>query len=493
LQVKSHHQHHDILLSFIGKLFIVGVIIMAQNCESKEYRTSPHAGTWYPGNPEDLRDQINLFLQDVHVPVHGEIYGLISPHAGYMYSGPVAAFSYKTIEGQHFDNIIVIGPSHHHGFSGISVDTAAGRTTPLGTVDFDIDLARRIITQDKRIGYEPDAHAEEHSVEIQIPFLQVVQKEMHLVEIIMGSQDLETCELLSKALAHVCKNKKVLLIASTDLSHFHSQDKAESLDNRVVEAVARFDPDLLFNRLRTDSCEACGGGPIVAVMMATKALGATHTKPLRYATSGTISGDYSRGVVGYLAAVMYTEAKSEVGVDLGFSEEEKNTLKEIARRSIEAAVKHETQPEFNDVTGKLVEPYGIFVTLNKHGNLRGCIGRIIGDQPLYVSCQQMAVAAALEDPRFRKVTEDELDDLKIEISILTPPERITDFSLITIGRDGLIIGKGYNRGLLLPQVATDYNWSVEEFLEQTCHKAGLPSDAYKSPDAEVYKFSAEVF
>ena len=466
---------------------------MAHSCESRDFRQSPHAGTWYPGTEQELTQQIEKFLHEVEPGFPGEIFGLVTPHAGYVYSGPVAAYAYKAILDMTFDNVIVIGPSHYHGFSGVSVDTMAGRVTPLGTVEFDTNLAMAIIAQDKRIRYDPGAHIEEHSVEIQIPFLQKVQRELHLVEIVMGTQDLETCKLLSNALVKTCKGKKVLLIASSDLSHFHQQNIAEQLDNRIVEAVSKYDPEMLFNRLKTDSCEACGGGPIVVVMMATKALGATHSHSLKYATSGTISGDYSRGVVGYLAAAFYKEQSPAVGIDLGFSDAEKTQLKDIARRSIEAAVKKEKQPEFKNITGKLIEPYGVFVTLNKQGNLRGCIGRIIGDQALYLSCQQMAVAAALEDPRFRRVTEDELADLEIEISILTPPERITDFSRIKIGRDGLIISKGYNRGLLLPQVATDYGWSVEEFLEQTCHKAGLPSDAYKSSDAEVYMFSAEVF
>ncbi|MBN2621541.1 AmmeMemoRadiSam system protein B [candidate division WOR-3 bacterium] len=466
---------------------------MAHSCESKDFRESPHAGTWYPGTELELRQQITTFLDNVELHITGEISGLVSPHAGYIYSGPVAAYAYKMIQDQTFDNVVVIGPSHRYGFIGVSVDTMAGRITPLGTVDFDVDLARAIIACDKHIKYDPRAHSEEHSVEIQIPFLQIVQRELHLVEIVMGTQDMETCTMLSNALVKACKGKRVLLIASSDLSHFHTQDVAEELDNRIVEAVSQYDYQMLFNRLRTDSCEACGGGPIITVMMATKELGATDSKMLHYATSGTVTGDYSQGVVGYLAAVFYKAHDADVGIDLGFSDSEKQQLKDIARRSIEAAVKDKEQPEFKNMTGKLLEPYGVFVTLNKHGNLRGCIGRIIGDQPLYLSCQQMAIAAALEDPRFNPVRKDELDDLTIEISILTPPERITDFSKITIGPDGLIINKGYNRGLLLPQVAVEYGWTAEEFLEQTCHKAGLPSNAYKSPDAEVFKFSAEVF
>jgi AmmeMemoRadiSam system protein B/AmmeMemoRadiSam system protein A len=480
-------------MSFVNKILLVGVIVMTQNCESSEYRQSPHAGSWYPGTEQELNNQINKFLLEVEHRLHVEVNGLISPHAGYIYSGPVAAYAYSMIQNMDFDAVIVIGPSHHYGFSGVSVDTMAGRVTPLGAVDFDLDLARAIIDQDKHIFYLPAAHEQEHSVEIQIPFLQVVLNEFRLVEIIMGTQDEKTCTMLSKALVKACKNKNILLVASSDLSHFHDQSTAEELDNRIIDAVAQYDPGLLLDRLQTDRCEACGGGPIATVMMTTKALGATNSKPLRYATSGTISGDYSRGVVGYLAAVFYKEKKTDIGIDLGFSDVEKNQLKDIARRSIEAAVKDKRQPEFKNITGKLIEPYGVFVTLNKHGNLRGCIGRIIGDQPLYLSCQQMAIAAALEDPRFNRVTEDELDDLDIEISVLTPPQPVTDFSQIEIGRDGLIITKGYNRGLLLPQVAAEYGWTVEEFLEQTCHKAGLPGNAYKSPDAQVLMFSAEVF
>ncbi len=479
-------------MKFFLKILLLGAIIMVQNCESKEYRESIHAGSWYPGKEEKLRKEIQKFMKNARVRVHGEIYGLISPHAGYIYSGPVAAFAYKIVEDQKFDDVIIIGPSHRHGFYGASVDTMAGRRTPLGEVDFDLELARKLIKMNKNISYTPEAHLEEHSVEIQIPFLQVALKEFKAVEIIMGTQDYSNCEMLSNAIVNATKGKKVLIVASSDLSHYHPHKEAERLDNLVIEAVAKYDPELLYNRLSKDSCEACGGGPIITTMLATKKLGATKAKPIMYATSGNTSGDYSK-VVGYLAATFYKEEKMDVGVDLGFTKEEKAKLKEIARKSVEAAVKGKKLPEFKNISGKLREPYGIFVTLNKHSTLRGCIGRIISDQPLYISCEQMARAAALEDPRFPAVTEKELPDLEIEISILTPLEKVKDFNDIVIGRDGLVISKGYARGLLLPQVAAEYGWTVEQFLEETCHKAGLPADAYKSKDAEIHKFSAEVF
>lgn len=479
-------------MNFFLKVILIGAVIMAQNCDSKEYRASIHAGTWYPGTEKELKKMLHGFLEDARGRVHGEIYGLISPHAGYIYSGPVAAFAYKTVDGMEFDDVIIIGPSHYHGFYGASVDTMAGRETPLGKVDFDLELARALIKQNKNIIYEPGAHSKEHSTEIQVPFLQTVLEKFRVIEIVMGAQDYNICEMLSEAILKVCAGKKILIVASSDLSHFHPQREAEQLDQLVIDAVSRYDPKVLSNRLDKDSCEACGGGPMVTAMLVTKKLGAIKAKPVMYATSGNISGDYSQ-VVGYLAAVFYKEKETEVGIGLGFSEKEKARLKEIARKSVEAAVKGETLPEVKNVPEKLKELYGVFVTLNKHGNLRGCIGRIIGDQALYMSVLHMARAAALEDPRFPAVTKNELADLEIEISVLTPLQQVKDFDEIVINRDGLYITKGYNSGLLLPQVAAEYGWTVEEFLEETCHKAGLPSDAYKSKDAKIFKFSAEVF
>jgi AmmeMemoRadiSam system protein B/AmmeMemoRadiSam system protein A len=479
-------------MQFFLRILIIGVFFMAQNCEAKEYRASPHAGSWYPGDEVQLREIIDGFMKNARSRVHGEIYGLVSPHAGYIYSGPVAAFAYKTVEGMEFDDVIVIGPSHRHGFRGASVDTLAGRQTPLGKIDYDTDLARKIIAADKNIGYEPAAHAAEHSIEIQMPFVQYTIKKFKAVEIIMGTQDNKTCEILSKAIVNATKGRKVLIIASSDLSHYHSQEDAEHLDNMVMEAMAKFDPELLYNRLKTDSCEACGGGPIITAMLVARQLGADKSKPLYYATSGDITGDRAQ-VVGYMAAALYKQQEMKVGIDLGFSKEEKEKLKTIARETIEAVVRGKKTTMPTGITKKMKEPYGIFVTINKNGKLRGCIGRIIGDQPLYLSCQQMAHAAALQDPRFPQVTEDELDDLEVEISILTPMKRVTNTDEIVIGRDGLYIRKGMYSGLYLPQVAAEYGWTVDEFLAQTCYKAGLPTDSLNSKDTEVYRFSAEVF
>jgi AmmeMemoRadiSam system protein B/AmmeMemoRadiSam system protein A len=472
---------------------VFGILIMAQNCKAGEFRPSAHAGTWYPGTAQELSADLKKYLGNVRGRLNGDIRGLVAPHAGYVYSGPIAAYAYRAVEGMEFDAVIVIGPSHAYGFAGASIDTMAGRTTPLGTVKYDLALARAIMKADKNIRYEPGAHAAEHSTEIQVPFVQTVLPGCPVLEIVMGDQSLPACRRLADAVFKAAGDRKVLVVASTDLSHYHNQAQAETLDQRVIEAVAAFDPERLAGLLAAESCEACGGGPVVTAMLLAKKLGATAAKPLVYATSGDITGDRSQ-VVGYLAAAFYVEKPAgDVGVRLGFTDPEKELIRTIARQAIEAAVRGEKPPAVGDLPARLKENYGIFVTIKKHGELRGCIGHIIADQPLYKSCQEMARAAALNDPRFPAVKVRELPDLAIEISVLTPMERLTDPSSIVIGRDGLIIRKGYQSGLLLPQVAAEYGWTAEEFLAQTCRKAGLPQDAYQDQDAEIYKFSAEVF
>lgn len=469
---------------------------MTQTCAGKNFRDSLHAGTWYPGSEQELKNAIKDYLDGARARDHGQVRALIAPHAGYVYSGPVAGFSYRAVINKEYDLVIVIGPSHRHGFEGASVDMAAGRRTPLGNVPFDLDRAKKLRKECRVVTYDAMAHSQEHSTEIQMPFLQVVLKKFKALEIVMGTQDWETCAALADGIVAIARGQKVLVVASSDLSHYHRQAEAEALDKHVIKAVRDFDPGLLSRELSEDSCEACGGGPIITAMLAAKKMGADGAEILAYATSAETSGDRTQ-VVGYLAACLYEKgagADSEkVGVELGFTEEEKAQLKKIATRTIEAVVRSKDVPEFEAFTGRLNEPFGVFVTITKAGNLRGCIGHIVADQPLYRITSEMAKAAAQCDPRFDPLTVEELDEIEIEISVLTPFEPVTDFKEIVIGRDGLIVRRGYCTGLLLPQVATDYGWTVEEFLEHTCNKAGLPKKAYREKGTEIFKFSAQVF
>ncbi|MDY7031909.1 MAG: AmmeMemoRadiSam system protein B [Thermodesulfobacteriota bacterium] len=475
---------------------------MAQSNNKKgEVRRPVVAGAFYPGDPVVLKQQIKDFLDsEPEVEMKGKIIAIISPHAGYMYSGQVAAFGYTLLEGSDFKKVIVIAPSHRARFHGASVYNKTGYETPLGTVPVDGTLCANIMAQHKLIDHYPQAHSQEHSLEVQVPFLQTVLNSFQLVPIVMGSQDFESCRILSNAIVNVIKDDDVLIVASSDLSHFYHYDKAVRLDRVVLDHIEKFDAKGLARDLAEGRCEACGGGPMITAMLIAKKLGANNSKVLKYANSGDVTGDKS-GVVGYASAVIYKnqkdagdKAKNErVGVDLGLNKEEKKTLLHIAKTTIECKAKKQEVPEFHITSDVLREKRGAFVTLHKRGGLRGCIGNIRGNNPLYMTIRQMASAAAFDDPRFPPVTKEELADLDIEISVLTPLRIVEDVGEVEVGKHGIYIEKGYQSGLLLPQVATEQRWDRMTFLEQTCYKAGLPKNAWREKDTRVYIFSADIF
>jgi MEMO1 family protein len=480
------------------------VMAVGQTVPPEQVRESVLAGSWYPAAPEELRQTIESFLARVPPAAstsEGQLIALISPHAGYVYSGQVAAYAYKLLEKQKFPTVIVIAPSHHARFSGVSVYDRGGFRTPLGVVPLDQDLITALEKRDKRIRFLPEAHAKEHALEIQLPFLQVVMPGFKLVPLIMGEQDLETCQWLAEAIADVVKNKSVLLVASSDLSHFHSYDEAKRLDQVVLDKVAALDPEGFLQSLASGKCEACGGGPIAATLLAAHRLGATRSRVLDYANSGDVTGDRSR-VVGYMAAALWAdtsgggERKSEapkVGVDLGLSADEKAVLHRIARETIEAKLLGKKSPSLDGLSATLKENRGAFVTLKTHGQLRGCIGRLVADRPLGEVVADMALAAAFQDPRFSSLRADELKDLEIEISALTPFKKIVGVDEIQVGKHGILMRNGSSSGLLLPQVATDYGWDRTTFLENTCQKAGMSKGCWKDKGTEIYLFSADVF
>jgi AmmeMemoRadiSam system protein B/AmmeMemoRadiSam system protein A len=464
-------------------------------------RKSVIAGTWYPAHPETLKKEIRRYLDKASVdPPKGILKGLIAPHAGYIYSGWVAAYAYKLLEASPRRRIVIVAPSHHAYFHGASVYTPGGYETPLGVVPPDREIIEELLNPAHAgtsvVKDLPEAHAREHSLEIQLPFLQVVLgNNFLLTPIVMGIQTYETAEALGKALARVLKNKDdVLLIASSDLSHYHSEREAHELDRRIADRITAFDSEGLFEDIRKGLSEACGAGPMAAVMIACKELGATKSVVLKYATSADVTGDRS-AVVGYLAAAFLDNPGhgKKVGVDLGLSEEEKRILKELAYNTIKAKLEGKSLPTIEKPTGKLLERRGAFVTIHKNKQLRGCIGYVEGHRPLWETVRDMAIQAAFHDPRFPPLSAEEFPYIDIEISVLTPLEPLKNISDIEIGKHGLVVRKGFYSGLLLPQVAAEYGWSRETFLEWTCRKAGLPPDAWKSKDVEIYVFSADVF
>ncbi|MDO8722580.1 MAG: AmmeMemoRadiSam system protein B [Syntrophales bacterium] len=466
-------------------------------------RKSSIAGSWYPNSPKVLQANIADFFRQVpDDPIEGRVMGMVAPHAGYVYSGQVAAYAYKLIQGQVFDAVIVIGPSHRMPFTGVSVYNRGGYETPLGTVAVDSGLADRLMAQSGIVSANPSVHMQEHSIEIHLPFLQAALGDFPFVPLLMGNQDRRTCEGLAEVIASAVGEKKVLLVGSSDLSHFHSYDEAVKLDSLALAYLDKLDPDGFLKDLEKQKFEACGGGPAAVAMMAAKRLGAGRSKLLKYANSGDVTGDRS-SVVGYAAAVFYNDRESgehadsrnrlRDGAGTGLTEGDRQTLLNIVRATIEAKLKGIAIPEPAGLTEILKKERGAFVTLKKHDRLRGCIGYIEARSPLYKTIEEMAAAAAFNDPRFPPLRQEEWKDVTIEISVLSPLKEIHDVKEIEVGRHGLYIMKGGRCGLLLPQVATEYNWDSMTFLKETCHKAGLPSHAWKDEDTKIFIFSADIF
>ncbi len=452
------------------------------------------AGIFYPSDPHELQRMVHGFIGNVkRERIDGNIIALISPHAGYAYSGQVAAYAYKIVEGMEFDDVIVIAPSHRVDFVGASIYDGEGYETPLGIAPIDTELARGISQRSKIIKYVPQSHAQEHSLEVQIPFLQSVLKGFSFVPMVMGpTWNLEVCRHLSQAIIKSLEGRRGLIIASSDLTHSHDYQKVVEQDAILARHIERFDISGLEEDLRKGRCQACGGGPIVVAMMAAQGLGAGRAKVLKLTNSGDVTGRKSPGnyVVGYMAAVFYQGLEKWRA---GLTVEEKQHLHHIARRAIKEAIRGKPVPECTVESRALIEKRGTFVTLRIRGQLRGCIGRISGIKPLCRTVGEMAVAAAFHDPRFRPVTETELRDLEIEISVLTPPKRIRDVEEIEVGRHGILLEREFHSGLLLPQVATECGWDRKTFLERCCLKAGLPRDAWQDEKTRICTFCAEVF
>jgi hypothetical protein len=274
--------------------------------EPQDVRKAILAGTWYPANPGQLRQLITGYLlkADTGIP-QGDLKAIIVPHAGYPYSGQVAAYAYRLLQNaSSFKRVVLIGPSHRFPVKGISVNLQSGYETPLGFVPVDRALGEKLIQSSDNIRWIPQAHAREHCLEIQIPFLQAVLENFQIVPLLMGQQDMDTCRGLSQTLTRVLGDAEgTLFLASTDLSHFHSDAQARTLDMAFIDHVRAFDPEALAGAMAGGSCEACGGGAAVVVMMAARKAGADRSAVLHYANSGDVTGD-RRQVVGYMSAAL---------------------------------------------------------------------------------------------------------------------------------------------------------------------------------------------
>ncbi len=452
-------------------------------------RPAAVAGSFYPGDPTTLRADVEAFLASVHPTVSkGRLVALMVPHAGYEYSGKVAATSYKTLNGGRWRRIILIGPSHYVAFDGFAVDDSSAWRTPLGDVPVDRQTATALLARDRRFRVFPPAHAKEHALETQLPFLQVMLKDFAIVPITVGSHDPEDATVLADALVDLLRDAGTLVIVSCDLSHYYAYERAVAMDGAALLPISKLDVEGLQQALATGVSEIDAPGAVLAMVLALRRMGLHEMSLLTYANSGDVTGENSR-VVGYgaLAAAMTDEPP------LVLDDAARTDLLRIARRTITEALRDGRWTTATANDQRFAMPRGVFVTITEAGQLRGCIGTIEPVMPLVEAVQHAAASAATHDPRFQPMTPRELDQAQLEISILSPLEPVQRVDEIRVGMHGLYLVHGDHSGLLLPQVAPEQGWDREQLLDGVCRKAGLPADAWRSPEARLYRFTVEHF
>jgi len=456
------------------------------------------SGQFYEADPKRLSANIDAFFsQSTVVPSEKRVDILIAPHAGYMYSGGVAAYSFKSVSQQQYNTIVILAPSHYVSFDGISIWKEGGFQTPLGIVDVDDKFTAKIINANDKFYFTPEAFDREHSLEVEIPFLQKTFSGFKIVPVIMGQASFELLSNFAVTLNETIGDRKdVLVVVSTDLSHYHDDASARKMDHRTIEAVKELKAEQVFKECQLRTMEMCGCVPVTAALLYAKLKGLDGGEILRYANSGDVSGDTDR-VVGYTSIVFYGK-NGKTGKDTDsslFTLEQKKQLIDIARNTINEYVRTGKKIDVQVSDERLLWEEGAFVTIHKNGNLRGCIGNIIGRKPLYQTVRDMAIASSTQDPRFPPVTVDELDDIDVEVSVLSKPKVITNIDEIQLGVHGVIVSQGPSHsGVFLPQVADDTQWTKEEFLSHLCsQKANLPADAWKDPKTKIEIFTAEVF
>jgi AmmeMemoRadiSam system protein B/AmmeMemoRadiSam system protein A len=437
---------------------------------------------------------------------------IVVPHAGYIFSGQIAADGFRQVSDAQVDVVVLLGTNHTTpGFTGISVQPKGAYQTPLGPAAVDEAVAAALLAENRDCTTNTGPQDREHSVEVQVPFVQILFPKARIVPAVIGAQDPDTCRRFGETLARVLKGRRSLIVASSDLSHYPEYETAVSIDRKTLEAIAAFDLRGLDRRLRelertsprgVDTC-ACGEAPIMAAAAAAKSLGASRGIVVSYANSGdTLIGELSR-VVGY-GAVAYCTGSVKAEVLQSFARlpapptahplqaDDKKALLAFAREAIRRYLTTDTLPLPRGFSSRLQFRQGAFVTLKKQGQLRGCIGHMAEDSPLIRTVGSVALEAAFNDSRFTAVKASEFDELEIEVSVLTPARAISGAGEIVIGRDGVILAKGGRSAVFLPQVATEQGWDIPTLLDNLCRKAGLPDGAWKS-SAQLLTFQAEVF
>jgi MEMO1 family protein len=461
------------------------------------------AGKFYPADPDKLQQELASFFASAMPKQCNQVRAILAPHAGYMYSGKIAASAFNQIDREiSYKRVFMIASSHYTSSDKAAVYCDGDFVMPYGKEIVDTDFGKMLVEHFPDIfTANPAAHHDEHGLEVQLPFLHYVLKTNYcIVPIIICTSNPEVC----KRIAHVLEsylNSDNLFIISTDFSHYPEYSDARKVDEATKDAIMANDPDVLITTLSANakkhipnlSTSLCGWTSVLTLLHMTTLHDSLKYRAIEYCNSGDIKyyGEHDR-VVGYWAIAVYEKQKAKV--DFQLSEKDKETLIDIARKTLEGCCRLERSFTI-DTSGfstALSTNCGAFVTLHKRGNLRGCMGRLIGNLPLYKMVQEMTISAAMQDPRFTPVESVELSEIDIEISALSPLKKIDDTAEIKLGKHGIFIEDGYHSGVFLPQVATETGWSKEQFLGHCAHdKAGLGWDGWKT--ANLYIFTATVF
>ena len=471
-------------------------------------RPATQANRFYTGDARELSEEVDSLLAlHRNDAKYSNVAALIVPHAGYYFSGNVAASAYMSIDAKkQYKRIFLLGPSHHEWLDGASVNTEADYyATSLGNVKVDHETAIELTTDctdSTDFFYRAEAHDREHCLEVQLPFLQRLFNQHHqevppIVPIVISTNDYDKLKRMAEVLKPYF-NDENLFVISSDFSHYPKYEDACEVDAKTGKAVETGDVEQFIATINANAhsgkrnlaTSACGEFAIITLMLMLDSQ--YEVKHLMYQNSGDIDNhDHSR-VVGYHSfAILRKDSTS-----FTLSDADKKALKEIALQSIKDSLDGKRTAVANyslfTLHSSLNQKCGAFVSLHKHGHLRGCIGHFGEDYPLHEIVAEMARAAAFEDPRFMPVTRDELNDLDIEISVLTPMRRIRSLDEFELHRHGIYIKKGYRSGTFLPQVADEVNWTKEEFAGHCSQdKAGLGWDGWR--DAELYVYEAIVF
>jgi AmmeMemoRadiSam system protein B/AmmeMemoRadiSam system protein A len=466
------------------------------------------AGRFYPADKDTLKKTLSvLFEKCKKSPDNWNVRAIISPHAGYQFSGKVAASAFSAIpKNAVYKNIFIIGSSHIMYFDGASVYNSGDYITPLGKVRVNKEIANKLIQNNKVFNFPVNAHIQEHSIENQLPFIQYYFKDIPaIVPVIIGTDDEKTVKKIAEALKPWFTPENLFVISS-DFSHYPAYKDAVETDNLTAMSIVSGSPKMFLNTLSKNSSKQipglvtsmCGWTSGLTLLYLSEGNKNLEIKLIDYSNSGDSPNAGKDEVVGYNAIIMIDKNQNEVQAkgsenSFAFTEKEKKQLFEIAKNSIQSKLNNDNKfvVDEKSIPENLKKPFGAFVTLKINGVLRGCIGRFISSEPLYNVVQESAISSAFEDPRFPPLTKNEYKNTDIEITVLGPLKKIKNINEIVLGKHGIYIKKDNRAGTMLPQVAIENGWTVEEFLGFTSRdKAGIGWDGWK--DAEIFIYEGVV-